>query len=74
MRDPFSKRELRRAQRAIRKLRHIEREILLLSAQEKLDYQQIGERLDLTVQQVERHLADALYTMNRTMTRRWWQR
>ncbi len=71
----FDPKELRRAARAIRKLKRIQREVLLMSSQEGLDYYQIGERLDLTVAQVQRHLADALYNMNRIMTRRhWWRR
>ncbi len=74
MRDPFSKRELRRVERAAAKLPHIEREVLRLSAREKLDYYQIGEQLDLSVKQVERHLANALCNLDRNMKRRWWQR
>ena len=56
MRNPFSKRELRRVERAAAKLPRIEREVLRLSAREKLDYYQIGEQLDLSVKQVEQHL------------------
>lgn len=74
MRDPFSKRELRRVERAAAKLTRIEREVLRLSAREKLDYYQIGEQLDLSVKQVEQHLANALYNLDRNMKRRWWQR
>lgn len=72
----WSDEEMDRLERAALKLRPVELEVLLLSAQDRLPNQQIAARLGLTVQAVERHLADALYHLHRDMereTRPWWK-
>ncbi len=47
-----------------------------MSAADGLTYAQIGKRLGISVEKVERHLADALYNLDRLMERAerpWWR-
>ncbi len=67
---------LKRLRRALRTIEPIQREVFMLSAAGGLTYLQIGERLGITVEAVERHLADALYNIDRRMQgaeRPWWR-
>ncbi len=72
----WSAQELDRLERAALKLRPIELEVLLLSAQDRLRNNEIAARLGITTKAAERHLADALYHLNRHMDREerpWWK-
>lgn len=62
--------------KAIRRLSAIEREVLFLSAREGLATGEIAAQLDLPSATVERHLADALFNLDRLLERRarpWWR-
>lgn len=61
---------------AISKLGPIERDVLLLSARERLANAEIATRLGLTTEAVQRHLADALCNLDRALERQarpWWR-
>jgi DNA-directed RNA polymerase specialized sigma24 family protein len=61
---------------AISKLSPIEREVLFMSARERLWTDEIAARLDLPGEIVERHLADALGKLDHLLERRtraWWR-
>ena len=62
--------DLTRTRKAMSRLQPIEREILVLSAGERLSNDEIAVRLGLTPEAVERHLADALVRLDREMERR----
>ena len=65
-----------RIERAARKLRPIEREVLTLSAGEGLCNEAIGERLGISPAAAERLLAQALYKLDRALQprkQRWWK-
>ena len=65
-----------RLEKAIARLPAIERDVLFLSAREGLPIDEIAARLDLPNQAVERHLADALFNLDRLLdrqTRPWWR-
>lgn len=65
-----------RIARAARKLGPLERDVLMLSAREKLGRDEIAARLDLTPKQVDRFLAEALVKLHRALERqerRWWK-
>lgn len=65
-----------RLEKAIRRLSPIEREVLFLSAREGLANDEIASRLELSCQTVERHLADALFDLDRVLERQgrsWWR-
>ena len=65
-----------RLEKAIRKLSPIERQVLFLSAREGLATSEIAARLELPSQTVERHLADALFNLDRLLERQgrpWWR-
>lgn len=67
----------RRIDRAAAKLTALERQVLVLSAREGLSTAQIGVRLDLTAEQVERLLVEALTKFDRSLERqdqRRWRR
>jgi len=70
-------RTLKRLKRAIRKLPRDQHAVFCAARFEDLDYQQIAERADLTVGEVEQLLAQALTRitrdMDRTPRRRWWR-
>ncbi|HEX8222768.1 MAG TPA: sigma factor-like helix-turn-helix DNA-binding protein [Allosphingosinicella sp.] len=68
--------KLRRLEKAIAQLRPVQREVLLLCRREGLAYRQIAERKGMSLDQVERHLADALYELDRRIERAerpWWR-
>ena len=72
----WSPEELERLERAALKLRPIQLEVLRLSAQERLPSDEIAARLGITAKAAQRHLANALYLLDRRMERRkrpWWR-
>ena len=57
-------------------LRPLEREVLMLSARERLSNEEIGVRLGITAEAAERLLANALCKLDRTLERQerpWWR-
>jgi len=64
----------RRMDRALANLRPIERQILMLNAREGLGLADIAVRLELPVEAVQGHLADALCRLDRHLKPRprWW--
>ena len=67
---------LERIEQAASRLRPIDREVLILSARERLSNAQIGVRLGLTTETVERLLATALCKFDRALERQerpWWK-
>lgn len=67
---------LDRMRRAVAKLKPIEREVFLRCAADGLTYAQVGKRLGISAEKVQRHLADALYNLDRLMERAerpWWR-
>ena len=76
MTNPRRRVGLNRLERAATSLRPIEREVLVLSAREGLSNAAIAERLGITAEAAERHLADAVYGLAATLERRersWWK-
>lgn len=68
--------DLERLERAAARLTAIQREVLRLSAAERLSYDAIADRLGISHRAVEDHLADALYGLDRRLKRRrraWWR-
>ncbi|MEA3016993.1 MAG: Bacterial regulatory protein luxR family [Sphingomonadales bacterium] len=62
--------------KAVSRLSQPEREVLFLSAKEGLRNDQIAARLGLSSEVVERHLADALFKLDRLLERQecpWWR-
>ncbi len=77
---PPSPEELRRVERAFRRLCRKHQQMLLMAQVEKLTYLEMAERLGITVQQVERRMADTIYAWVRAMQkeeerdrRPWWR-
>ena len=67
---------LRRLERAVRKLTPMQRDVLALARVDGLTYAEIADRLGITPAKVERHLADALYRIDRYLdpsVRPWWR-
>ncbi|WP_129791523.1 sigma factor-like helix-turn-helix DNA-binding protein [Sphingosinicella sp. CPCC 101087] len=64
--------DCRRLVRALAELEPRTREIFLMNAADGLSYAEIAARLDITTDDVERHVADALIELDRRMERRWW--
>ena len=65
-----------RLERAAKCLRPTEREVLILSARERLSNDEIAVRLGLEPDEVERLLASALRRLERALRRqerRWWK-
>ena len=64
----------RRMERALAKLRPIERQILMLNAREGLGLADIAVRLGLPAEAVQGHLANALCRLDRHLKPRprWW--
>jgi RNA polymerase sigma factor (sigma-70 family) len=65
-----------RLEKAVRSLRAIEREVLFLSARERLSNQEVAERLGITSEAAERLLAKALRKLDRALERQkqpWWR-
>ena len=67
---------LERLEKAASSLRPIEREVLVLSARERLSNDEIAARLGVTAQAVERLLARAICRLDRALQRQerpWWK-
>lgn len=67
---------LERLEKAASSLRPIEREVLVLSARERLSNDEIAARLGITPEAVERLLARALCRLDRALERQkrpWWR-
>lgn len=67
---------LDRIEKAASSLRPAEREVLLLSARERLSYAEIAGRLGISAEAVERLLAAALSRLDRALARQqrpWWR-
>jgi RNA polymerase sigma factor (sigma-70 family) len=65
-------RAARRLRRAISELPPVTREVFRLHRIEGLTYAEIAERLGITAEAVEGHVADALYELARRVDRPWW--
>ena len=67
---------LERLERAASSLRPIEREVLILSARERLSTDEIAARLGITAQAAERLLVRAICRLDRELERQerpWWR-
>ncbi len=67
---------LRRLERAVRKLTPVQREVLFLVRLDDLPYSEVAERLGITPKMVERHLAVAIYHLDKELERPekpWWK-
>ena len=67
---------LERLEKAASRLRPIERQVLVLSARERLSNGEIAARLGITAEAVERLLARALSRLDRALERQerpWWR-
>jgi RNA polymerase sigma-70 factor (ECF subfamily) len=77
MNDIPDPRTLRRLRRAIRRLPQDQHAVFCAVRYEDLDYEQVAERTGLTVREVEKLLAQALFAimrdMDRVPRRRWWR-
>jgi RNA polymerase sigma factor (sigma-70 family) len=65
-----------RLEQAAKSLRPIEREVLVLSARERLSNDEIALRLGIEPQEAQRLLAQALLRLDRALTRQerpWWR-
>jgi DNA-directed RNA polymerase specialized sigma24 family protein len=63
-------------EKAVSRLPPIEREVLFLSARDGLRNHEIAVRLGISTKAAERHLADALYHLDRHLERQerpWWR-
>lgn len=68
---------LKKLERAMQKLPRSTREIFLAHRLDDMSYRQIADRTGLTVRQVERHMAKAIYRICREFDDeplRWWER
>lgn len=68
---------LRRLEHAMRNIPKLQREIFMAHRIEGLSYAEIARRAGLTVRQVERHIARAIYKLAKQMDGRklsWWER
>ena len=76
MPDPHETIDPERLARAVRRLRPREREVLLLSARERLSNDEIAIRLGITPEAASRRLAAALRKLDRALehkARPWWR-
>jgi len=65
-----------RLERAAKRLHSAEREVLVLSARERLSNAEIAERLGISPEAAERLLANALTRLDRALARQelpWWR-
>ena len=68
MRDAESDRQAKlRFVEELAKLDPVQRDVLVLHAAEGLDFLTVGERLGISVADVERHLAEALVHLDRAL-------
>ena len=76
MPDPHNAIDAERLAKAARRLRPQEREVLLLSARERLSNDEIAARLGITSEAASRRLAAALRRLDRALERQkrpWWR-
>lgn len=77
MANPIDPDLLRRIEAAMMNLPRRQREIFMAHRVHNMSYREIAERSGLTVWQVERHMAKALYKLAKQMDGRklsWWER
>ena len=68
---------LRRLEDAMRNIPKLQREIFMAHRLDDMPYGEIARRTGLTVRQVERHIARALYKLDKQLRGRrlsWWER
>jgi RNA polymerase sigma factor (sigma-70 family) len=68
---------LRRLDEAVSKIPKLQREIFMAHRLDDMSYREIARRTGLTVRQVERHMARALYKLMKQLDGRklsWWER
>lgn len=68
---------LRRLEEAMLNIPKLQREIFMAHRLDDLPYEEIARRTGLTVRQVERHLARAIYKLSKQLDGRklsWWER
>ena len=68
---------IRRLEAAVSNLPRLQRDIFLAHRVHDLDYREIGRRTGLTIKQVERHMAKAIYKIGKQMDGEqlsWWER
>jgi RNA polymerase sigma-70 factor (ECF subfamily) len=68
---------LRRLEEAMLNIPKLQREILMAHRLDNMSYGEIAERTGLTVRQVERHMARAIYKLSKQLdgrTLNWWER
>jgi RNA polymerase sigma factor (sigma-70 family) len=68
---------LRRLEEAMLNIPKLQREIFMAHRLDDMSYLEIAERTGLTVRQVERHMARALYKLDKQLHGRelsWWER
>lgn len=66
-----------RLKRAVRKLPRRTREVFLAHLVDHMPYDAIAEQTGLTLREIERHIADAIYAIDRSVSGpplRWWER
>lgn len=67
---------LERLEKALGRMPRGHREIIILARVEGLTYAEIGWRLGLTIEQVERRMADAIFALDVALHRQqlhWWR-
>jgi RNA polymerase sigma factor (sigma-70 family) len=77
MSDPPDPALLRRMKEAMLNLPKLQREIFLAHRVDDLPYREIARRTGLTVRQVERHMARAIYKLDKQLRGHklsWWER
>ena len=68
---------LRRLEDAMLNIPKLQREIFMAHRLDNMSYREIARRTDLTVRQVERHMARAIYKLAKQLDGRklsWWER
>ncbi|HEX8240516.1 MAG TPA: sigma-70 region 4 domain-containing protein [Allosphingosinicella sp.] len=68
---------LRRVEEAMLNIPKLQREIFMAHRLDNMSYEEIARRTGLTVRQVERHMARAIYKLVKQMDGRkltWWER
>jgi DNA-directed RNA polymerase specialized sigma24 family protein len=68
---------LKKLERAVWKLPRATQEVFFAHRLDDMSYQEIAERMGLTVRDVEGHMAKAIYRLCRELDReprRWWER
>jgi len=68
---------LRRLENAVASLPRLQREIILARRLDDMSYVEIADRTGLTIRQVERHMAKAIYKLTKQMDGHqlhWWER